>query len=319
MKFDPAALNPFKLPALIWNIAVRTYDGWFDNRLTSMAAAIAFYALFSLGPILVIAVAIAAPIVGHKLAEETVLAQIQTALGVENLETLQRVIQGGLFRGSGWIAGVFGVGVLIFSGTAMFAELDAALDVIWMRKNQRYIHPVLAYMRSRALALVLMIVIGVLMLAVILSTAALSAFHGVLSQFPIVGQYIEPLLGAGQTLLVTTLFFSAIYKFLPGSVVPWKYAVVSGAAVSGLFYLGNEAIAWYFAFTNLASLYGAAGALAAVMVWIYYSAIIVLLAGQVGRATRDAIEGRAKPPPPPMPLPAKEERDAVASAEADKP
>ncbi|MCW5747905.1 MAG: YihY/virulence factor BrkB family protein [Alphaproteobacteria bacterium] len=273
-------------------ILVATWNGFFDNRLTSMAAAIAFYALFSVAPILLVAITIADPILGHMAAEEAIMSRLSVALGVENLDVIRRAVQEGLFRGGSTWTTLISIVAILYSGTAIFVELDSAFDVIWRPVGGWQRHPVLAEIRSRLLALALMAIIGVLFIAVFTASATIAAYDGVLRRLPVLGQYLGPALSEGWSLGVIAGFFALVYKFLPDVNIPWRFALVSGAVVAALFLAGNSAIAWYFAHSVLASAFGAAGALAAVMVWIYYSAIIVLLAGQVGRATRDALEAR---------------------------
>ncbi len=273
-------------------IAVGTFNGFIDNRLMSMAAGIAFYALFSVGPILLVAITIAEPILGHYAAEEAILARLGEALGLDNLDVIRRAVQGGLLRGgSGWTTAL-SVCVILYSGTAIFVELDSAFDVIWRPEGGWIRHPVLAEIKTRLLALALMAIIGVLFIAFFTASAALSAYDGVLRRLPVLGVWLGPILSEGWTFAITAIFFALIYKFLPDVRIPWRFAFLSGAAVAVLFAVGNQAIAWYFAHSVLATAFGTAGALAAVMVWVYYSAIIVLVAGQVGRATRDALEAR---------------------------
>jgi membrane protein len=278
--------------AILRTIVVSTWNGFFDNRLTSMAAAIAFYAIFSLAPILIVAISVAEPVLGRMAAEENLLAQLGDMIGIDNVDILRRAMERKLLSGDSWLPTLFGVGALLYSGTAIFVELDSALAVIWRQTEPNRPHPVLAEIRSRLLALLLMMVVGVSFLAAILFGIAMSGYDSVLKRFPLVGGWLGPALSEGWTLVVTAAFFTLIYKFLPDSHRPWRFALISGVAVAFLMALGTRAITWYFAYTKLGSAFGAAGALAAAMVWIYYSAIIVLVAAQVGRATRDALQKR---------------------------
>jgi membrane protein len=273
-------------------IVVATWNGFFSNRLTSMAAAIAFYALFSVGPILLVAITIADPILGHMAAEEAVMSGLSEAVGVENLEVIRRAVQEGLFKGGSTWTTIISIIVILYSGTAIFVELDSAFNVIWHPVDGSRRHPVLAEIRSRLLALGLMTLIGVLFILVFTASATIAAYDGVLQRLPLLGKYLGPALSEGWSLGVTAAFFALIYKLLPDVHIPWRFALISGAVVAVLFLLGNNAIAWYFAHSVLASAFGAAGALVAVMVWVYYSAIIVLVGGQVSRATYDALEAR---------------------------
>ena len=274
---------------ILRRILLGTWNGLIDNRLSSMAAAIAFYTVFSLAPILIVAIAFAEPLIGRLAAEQSILAQLGELIGVDNVDVLRRAVERDLL-GTSWWAAMLGVGALLYSGTAIFVELDSALAVIWRSETVPKPHPVLAEIRSRVLALLLMMVVGIALLAVILAGLAMSAWGQAIARFPLVGTWLGPTLSLGWTLAITAGFFTLVYKFLPDSHRRWRFALLSGVAVALLLAAGNSAITWYFAYMKLASGFGAAGALAAVMVWIYYSAIIVLLAAQIGRAVRDALD-----------------------------
>jgi len=276
------------------DILLATWNGLFANRLTSMAAGIAFYTIFSLGPILILARALAEPVLGRLMARQSILEQLVDVIGVDAVDLLRRVLERELLAGESWWTTMFGICALIYAGTAIFVELDSALAVIWRDARTPRLHPVHAEIRTRVLAFLLMMVVGIMLLAVVLAGAAMSAYGSVLEHFPLIGAWLGPALSRGWTLLITGGFFTLIYKFLPDPHRSWLYALIPGVAVALLLDLGNSAIAWYFAYTRLGSTLGAAGALAGVMVWIYYSAIIVLLAAQISRAARDSLE---QPPP----------------------
>jgi membrane protein len=284
-----------RLPRLLLDILLATWRGFVDNRLTSMAAAIAFYTIFSLGPVLIFSVAIAEPVVGRLMAQQHILDAIATVIGADNLDILRRFADTSLFRGRGWVAAV-GLVLLLYSGSSVFVELDSALDHIWKPAGGWRRHPVLAEVRTRLLALAMMTVIGVLFLIVLLAGLVLTAYEDALNAFPVLGVWIGPAVSGVLRYAAITLFFTVIYKALPDVVVPWRYALYGAAIVAGLFALGNWAIVYYFSVTHMASAFGAAGGVAAVMVWIYYTAIIVLLGAQVSRATRDVLEARTSLP-----------------------
>ncbi|MBM3623195.1 MAG: YihY/virulence factor BrkB family protein [Alphaproteobacteria bacterium] len=283
------------LPRLLLDIFLATYRGFVDNRLTSMAAAIAFYTIFSLGPVLIFSVAIAEPVVGRLMAQQHILDAIATVVGPENLDILRRFAGTSLFSGRGWVAAV-GLALLLYSGSSVFVELDSALDHIWKPAGGWRRNVVLAEVRTRLLALALMTVIGVLFLVVLLAGLVLSAYADALNTFPVLGEWIGPAVSGVLRYAAVAAFFTVIYKALPDVVVPWRYALYGGAIVAVLFALGNWAIVYYFSVTHMASAFGAAGGVAAVMVWIYYTAIIVLLGAQVSRATRDVLEARTSLP-----------------------
>ncbi len=181
-------------------------------------------------------------------------------------------------------------------------ELDDSINVIWRGAITRKIHPVLQSLKSRALALVLMMALGLLLIAVIVTSVVLSAYAGALQAFPILGEWIGPAISGFAHYGILTVFFTIIYKWLPATYVPWKFALTSGAVNSALFAAGNRALVYYFEVTNLTSAFGATAGFAAIMVWMYWTSLTILIGAQVGRCTRDVFgsvfeRGRTLPTP----------------------
>jgi len=275
-----------QLLANLWKIALESFYGFFDNRLSTSAAAMAFYTMFALGPIMIFSIAIAEPFVGKMIAQKAIFDALSTIVAPEHLRGIQRYASEDLFRGGG-IAALIGAGVLLYTGSRVFVELDDSINVIWRGAITRKIHPVLASLKSRALALVLMMALGLLLIAVIVTSVALSAYAGALEAFPILGEWIGPAISGFAHYGILTLFFTVIYKWLPATYVPWKFALISGAVNSLLFAAGNRALVYYFEATNLTSAFGATAGFAAIMVWMYWTSLTILIGAQVGRCTRD--------------------------------
>jgi membrane protein len=274
------------LLAKLWKIALESFYGFFDNRLSTSAAAMAFYTMFALGPIMIFSIAIAEPFVGKMIAQQAVFDALSTIVDPKHLKGIQRYASEDLFSGGG-IAALIGAGVLLYTGTRVFVELDDSINVIWRGAITRKIHPVLQSLKSRALALVLMIGLGLLLIAVIVTSVAISAYAGALEAFPILGIWIGPAISGFMHYGILTLFFTVIYKWLPATFVPWKFALTSGAVNALLFAAGNRALVYYFEVTNLTSAFGATAGFAAIMVWMYWTSLTILIGAQVGRCTRD--------------------------------
>jgi membrane protein len=274
------------LLANLWKIALESFYGFFDNRLSTSAAAMAFYTMFALGPIMIFSIAIAEPFVGRFDAQQAIFDALGTIIEPEHLKTIQRYASEDLFRGGG-IAAIIGAGVLLYTGSRVFVELDDSINVIWRGAITRKIHPVLQSLKSRVLALVLMIALGLLLIAVIVTSVALSAYAGALQAFPVLGQWIGPAISSFAHYGILTVFFTVIYKWIPATYVPWKFALTSGAVNSALFAAGNHALVYYFQVTNLTSAFGATAGFAAIMVWMYWTSLTILIGAQVGRCTRD--------------------------------
>lgn len=271
----------------IWQITYAVVLGFFNNRLSTSAAAMAFYTMFALGPIMIFSIAIAEPFVGKLVAQQAIFDALGTIVEPEHLKGIQRFASQDLFRGGG-IAAIIGVLVLLYTGSRVFVELDDSIEVIWRGASSRHIHPVVATIRSRGLALLLMIVLGVMLIAVIMSSVLLSAYAGALQAFPILGQWIGPAISSFTHYGILTAFFTLIYKWLPTGGVPWRFALISGGVNAILFAIGNRALVFYFEAIELTSAFGATAGFAAIMVWMYWTSLTILIGAQVGRAARDA-------------------------------
>lgn len=270
-------------------IAWESFEGFFVNRLSTAAAAMAFYTMFALGPIMIFSIAIAEPFVGKLLAQKAIFDALGTIVEQEHLRGIQRFASEDLFRGRG-LAAIAGVVVLLYTGSRVFVELDDSFDVIWRGRSNRPIHIVLATIKSRALGLLMMILLGVLLIAVILSSVALSAYKGALEAFPVLGVWIGPTISTLTHYAILAGFFTLIYKWMPRGGVPWRFALISGAVNALLFLGGNHALVYYFEVTRLTSAFGATAGFAAIMVWMYWTSLTILIGAQVGRATRDAFD-----------------------------
>ena len=198
----------------LWRIAYEAAYGYFTNRLSTSAAAMAFYTMFALGPIMIFSIAVAEPFVGKLMAQEAIFNALSTVVAPEQLKGIQRFASQDLFRGGG-IAALIGAAVLLYTGTRVFVELDDGIDAIWRDRKTRSLHPVLASLKSRLLALALMVVLGVLLIAVILTSVLISAYAGALEAFPILGEWIGPAMSVFVHYGLLSAFFTLIYKWLP--------------------------------------------------------------------------------------------------------
>jgi membrane protein len=271
----------------LWRIAYSAGMGFFTNRLSTSAAAMAFYTMFALAPIMIFVIAIAEPIVGRVMAQQAIFDALSTVVAPDQLQSIRRFASQELFKGSG-IAAFVGAVVLIYSGTRVFVELDDGINAIWGNRALT-VHPVLASLQSRLLALLLMVVLGVLLIAVILASVLLAAYAGVLERFPVLGVYIGPAISASLHYGLLSGFFTLIYKWLPSGGVPWRYALIGGAVNALLFAAGNRALVFYFEVTQLTSAFGATAGFAAIMLWMYWTSLTILIGAQVGRSARDVL------------------------------
>ena len=267
-----------------------------EHDTLGMGAALAFYTIFTLGPLLVIATAVAALFIGSEETQRQLVNWAETYFGPEGAKAVQGMITGALNRFSGFLASVVGLVTLFFGVTGAFGRLKHSLNTIWrveVKGNERTTVPLvvkrLAFTRLKALAVAALI--GAMLFLGIIMSAAISSLGGLLGKWlPLPGGLLF-LLNLLLSLLIVVPLFALIFKFLPDARVPWPSAWI-GAAVTGvLFQLGSLLTGAYLGAKVLASVYGAAGSVLAVLLWAYYTAQTVFFGAEVCREVSRPADG----------------------------
>jgi membrane protein len=236
---------------------------------------------------MIFSIAVAEPFVGRLMAQQAIFDALGAVLAPDQLQSIRRFASQELFRGGG-IAAIVGVIVLLYSGTRVIVELDEGINAIWGQRG-RQMNPVLAGLQSRLLALLLMVVLGVLLIAVIIASVMISAYASALESFPILGVWIGPAISTSVHYGLLAAFFTLVYKWLPSGGVPWRYALIGGGVNAVLFAIANRALVYYFEVTQLTSAFGATAGFAAIMVWMYWTSLSILIGAQIGRSARDVL------------------------------
>ena len=260
---------------------------WFNHRASSKGAALSFYTLFSLTPILVLSIAVVGYFFGHEMAQSEIINQVENLVGTEGAQATQIMLTAAEQDASSLLATAIAAGLLIVGATTVFAELKASLDEIWeIETNDASALKSLLITRLRSFGIVLSL--AFLLLISLVINAALA----MLERF--VGGYLGEMFGTFTyvTSLVTygviACMFALIYKMLPEVPLSWSDVWIGAAFTAGLFILGKFAIGLYLGNSGIASGYGAAGSLVALLLWVYYSAQIFFLGAEFTRqyATR---------------------------------
>jgi membrane protein len=259
---------------------------WLDDRAPTMGAAIAYYTVFSLAPMLVMVIAVAGLAFGQQAAEGALFGELADLIGPESAVAVQAMLRSASSTRSGILATAVGMGALIIAATAVLGELQSALNVIWKVPASGG-RGVWHFLKSRLLSLAVILVIGFLLLVSLVISTALAAFS----------DYLDWLLPGLATILrivhlilsfaFTTVLFAMIFKILPDSPVEWEEVWLGAVIAALLFTLGKHLISLYIGSSNMASTYGAAGALIIVLVWVYYSVQILLLGAEFAKAYSD--------------------------------
>jgi membrane protein len=264
-----------------WVLIRNMVLGFIEHEDLSRGAAIAYYTIFSIAPLLIIVIAIAGLVFGHDAAQGAIVAQLRGLIGKQSAEILQSMIQSASQKTTGVLATVIGVGTLLVTSTGAFAEIQSALNAIWKASPSVGFS---ALIRSRLMSIGLVFTLGFLMLVSLVVSAALTALGDYLSGlFPGAG-FLMSLLNWTISLLLISALFAAIYKILPDTPIAWRDVAVGSVATAILFTVGKSLIGLYIGSTSVASSYGAAGALLIIILWIYYSAQIFLIGAEYTRA-----------------------------------
>ncbi len=265
-----------------WWLLRETVEGYIADEAMSRGAAIAFYTIFAIAPLLVIATAIAGLAIGEQAAQGAIAEQLRGELGADAADAVLALVQSAAHPRSGQIAAIIGVATLLLTASAAFGEVQAALDAIWRSAPQAG-STMLILLRARLAAFILVAASGLLLLgATIVSTAVAAVATWAAGLLPFRADLVS-LANFGVSFVVATVLFATMYKVLPHRRLRWRDVGV-GAAVTGLlFTVGKSLIGWYLGSAAVASAYGAAGALLVVMLWIYWSAQIFLLGAEFTR------------------------------------
>jgi membrane protein len=264
-----------------WKLLVDTTLSFIEDEALSRGAAIAFYAVTSLAPVLLIVIAIAGLVFGHDAAQDAISGQFSTLMGKQAADVLQSVIAGASTQSSGIIATIVGIVMLIATASGVFGEMQAALNTIWKTRSRET--ALSRLIRARITSLGLVAALGFLLAVSLAVSAGLTAFATYLDRLP-VGALILSGVNFAVSWLLFALLFGAIYKVLPDRTLQWKDVIIGALVTSLLFNIGKAFIAWYIGSSAVASSYGAAGGLIVLLLWVYYSAQIFLFGAEFTKA-----------------------------------
>lgn len=261
-------------------MAQETLSGFMADNCLSRGAAIAYFTIFSLAPILLVIIAIAGFVFGDDAARGVVFTKLQGLVGPDAAGLVQSMIQSAANRKSGIIATVISLVMLLLTASGVFGELQSSLNTIWKTNAAARHSTVTRLIRARAQSMGLVVSLGFLLLVSLAISAAISAAWNHVNQIVPGASFVLRAINLLVSLAVTTLLFAAVYKVLPDRTLRWRDVLIGSLFTAVLYTLGKTAIALYIGHSGAASSYGAAGALVVLLLWIYYSAQIFLLGAE---------------------------------------
>ena len=254
-------------------------DAWLDDNAPTLGAALAFYTLFSLAPVLIVAISIAGLAFGEKAAQGEIVRQFQGLMGTQGAGAIETILQSANRPRIGMLATALSIVAILVGASGAFNELQDALNIIWKVESTRSLWRVALHHRFFSLGLV--VVTGFILLTSLVITAALAAAERFIGSFLTISVVVLESMNFICSFVVITLLFALIFKFIPEARIPWRDVWMGAAVTSLLFTLGKVLIGFYLGHSALASAYGAAASLVIFLIWIYYSAQILLFGAEI--------------------------------------
>ncbi len=267
-------------PRELFDLSRQALSSWKNDYAPSMGAALAYYTVFSVAPLLLIVISVAGLVFGEEAARGEIFAQLSGLMGAQGALAVQGMLEAVNKPTEGLIATVVGIVLLVVGATTVFGELQDAMDRIWRAPALDKSGGVMGMVRVRLLSFSMIMGIGFLLMVSLVASAALAAL----------GKWWSPAFGGWATLAqavnfifsfaMVTVVFAMIYKLMPRVRVQWRDVWVGAGVTALLFTIGKHLIGLYIGKSSVASGYGAAGSLVVVLVWVYYSAQIFLLGAE---------------------------------------
>ena len=262
----------------MWRLLVEAFNEWVRDHDSRRGAALAFYTVFSLAPILIIAIAIAGLFFGEQAARGEIVAQVSGLIGPDGARAVQAMIENAARPGAGAKAAVVGIVTLLIGATSALTELKADLDEIWGAAPEK-MRGIWYFVRKRLLSFGLILALGFLLLVSLAFSAILTALAKHWGAYDVTSLLLQTLNFIIGFALVIALF-SMIYKILPAERIAWRDVIIGAVMTALLFSVGKLLIGVYIGNSAIASSYGAAGSVILVLVWVYYSAQIFLFGAE---------------------------------------
>lgn len=277
-------MNKLNSRKTYWEITKDVFNSFIEDNPMIYAANIAFYTIFSLPAALIVIIAIA----GNFFAKEAVTGelyfQIKGLVGPDSAKEIQNIIENASQSESGIIATIIGIATLLFSATTVFVSIQGALNAIWKVKpvpKKGYVKFVL----DRILSFALVITLGFLMMVSLVLDALLGVLKTFLMElFSSITYYVMEVINFGISFIVVSVVFAMIFKFLPDARLKWSDVRTGAVMTTILFILGKFLIGFYIGNSDFEDTYGAAGSLVAILMWVYYSSVILLVGAEFTQA-----------------------------------
>ncbi|SFU29176.1 YihY/virulence factor BrkB family protein [Halomonas korlensis] len=259
-----------------WRVVQDATKLWLERNAFSYAGSLAFYTLFSLAPTMIIAVTVIGVVMGEEAAHGQIVAQLQSTIGADAAQAVEDAVAQSRIEESGLLPTLLGVGALMVGATTVFAQMQFSLNTIWGVTARPSSNSLLIFLKNRMLSLTVVLSIGfILMVSLVFGVVLRAMLQTADDLLPFVG-ILTTTAELLISLAVISALFATIFKVLPDVVLSWQDVLVGAVVTALLFTVGRWGIAIYLAYTATASTYGAAGSVVMILLWVYYSSLILL-------------------------------------------
>ena len=284
-------------PRRAWSLVRAAVAGWFNDYAPSMGAAISYYTVFSLAPLLLLIIAIAGLIFEREAVQGEIVTQVTGLMGEEGAVAIEGLLKSASEPATSMLATVVSIVLLIFGATTVFAEIQNAMDRIWHVPESRKPSGIVDFFRTRLVSFGVILGLAFLLLVSLVVSAAVAALGSWWGRYFEGWEALLQVINVGVSVALSATLFGLIYKLIPRTPIAWRDVAI-GAVVTGiLFEAGKFAIGLYLGKSAVASGFGAAGSLAVLLVWVYYSAQIFLLGAEFTRAYALTRQNASRPSP----------------------
>jgi len=275
-------------------VAADAYKGWNAHKAPRMGGALSYYAAFSMGPLILIGIALAGIFFGREAANGQIFDELKGLLGAEAAAGIQAVVKGSATHSKSLVATILGVVSLLLGASGVFAELHDALNTIWgvkLKENQG----IWAVIKDRFLSISMVLGTGFLLLVSLLLSAGLAFVGNWLSSTLPGGEALWQIINFFISLAVISLLFTGLFKYVPDVKIRWRESLLAGLFTAVLFEIGKFGLEMYIGKAGVASAYGAAGSIIVLLLWAFYSAQILYFGAELSRALAHAFGTEVKP------------------------
>lgn len=279
----------------IWKLIKDSFVGFDDDKVFKLSGSLAYFTIFSIGPMLLVIIFFADLFYGREAVEGTIYGQISGFVGPEAATQIQEIIKNASMSGKSTVTAVVGFITLLIGTTTVFAEIQDSINTIWNLKTK----PEKGWIKlilNRLLSFSIVIGLAFLLLVSLILNGIMEAFGNRLANmFPELAVLVIYIINLVLTFIVITLLFATIFKVLPDAKIKWKDVIVGAIVTALLFMLGKFGITYYIGSSNIGSTYGAAGSLIILLLWVYYSAIILYYGAEFTKAYATRFGNRIYP------------------------